>query len=116
MLANRLKQIRASKVVQTHAALAQLSGWQAGSNGAIQRHFEFSDFHHASNFMLRYTDYCQTTNMVPQWSNVYNKVTVELRNAEFGGVTTKEVAAGAFLNMVATQDLHRDVEEVLSLP
>ena len=55
-------------------------------------------------------------NLAPQWSNVYNKVTVELHNSEFGGVTTKEVAAGLYLDMVAKQDLSQDVEDVFSLP
>jgi len=39
--------------------------------------------------------------MVPQWANVYNRVTVSLKNAEFGGVTSKEVAAGSYLDMVS---------------
>ena len=50
--------------------------------------------------------------MVPQWSNVYNRVTVNLHNQEFGGVTTKEVAAGSYLDLVSNQTLTHDVEDV----
>jgi len=63
--------------------------------------------------MQRYTTYCHQINLVPQWTNVYNKVTVSLYNSEFGGLTTKEVAAGSYLEMVSRQTLSADVEDVL---
>ena len=43
--------------------------------------------------------------MVPAWANVYNRVTVTLANAEFGGVTQKELSAGQHLDMVAAQSI-----------
>jgi pterin-4a-carbinolamine dehydratase len=52
--------------------------------------------------------------MEPQWANVYNRVTVSLRNSEFGGVTSKEVAAGSYLEMVSHQTLSVDPEDVLN--
>ena len=93
--------MRASKRISTQQALSQLSGWQSGSNGELTKSYVFEDFHQASNFLQRYTDYCHRANMSPQWANVYNRVTVSLHNAEFGGVTTKEVAAGSYLDMVS---------------
>ena len=87
MLANYLKGIRASKKVPTPTALSQLQGWSEAPNGGITKKFVFEDFQQASNFMQRYTDYCQGINLTPQWSNVYNRVEVSLVNHEFGGVT-----------------------------
>ena len=52
--------------------------------------------------------------MIPQWSNVYNRVTVNLHNEEFGGVTALEVNAGSYLDMVSNQSLSHDVEDVLA--
>ena len=114
MLANYLKGIRAAKKVTSQTALAQLNGWSEGSNGALTKKFEFEDFHAASNFLKRYTDYCQAQNMTPQWSNVYNRVEVTLHNPEFGGVTAKEVSAGSYLDLVSKSSLHQDIEDVMS--
>ena len=52
--------------------------------------------------MERYTDYCQKVNGSPEWSNVYNRVSVRLYNAEFEGVTTKEIAMGKYLDRLST--------------
>ena len=52
--------------------------------------------------------------MIPQWSNVYNRVNVTLHNKEFGGVTSLEVNAGSYLDMVSKQSLAHDVEDVLA--
>jgi len=51
--------------------------------------------------------------MQPVWSNVYNKVSVRLSNKEFG-ITSKEVSAGSFLDMVSTKSLKADPEDTLA--
>ena len=70
----------------------------------------FSDFKEASNFVNRYTHYCQKTGSTPQWSNVYNRVNVTLSNAEFGEISTKEVQVAQYLDMLhsvkVTNHLH----------
>ena len=43
--------------------------------------------------------------MKPDWSNVYNKVSVRLSNKELG-ITAKEVNAGSFLDMVSSATLN----------
>ena len=53
--------------------------------------------------------------MAPQWSNVYNRVTVNLHNAEIGGVTQKEIAAANFLDKVCGQTYNQDVEDALNM-
>ena len=105
MLAQRLRAIRQAKCLPTAEAAAQLQGWRALECGSLQKEFLFADFHHASNFLLRYTNYCNKVNMAPAWANVYNRVTVTLANPEFGGVTQKELNAGHHLDMVAEQSL-----------
>ena len=55
--------------------------------------------------MQRYTEYCQNVSMKPDWSNVYNKVSVRLSNKELG-ITSKEVNAGSFLDMVSSATLN----------
>ena len=102
MLAKYLKEIRASKRIATSQALGQLGqGWSQGEDGTLSKEFTFDDHTQASNFMTRYADYCSKVNMSPVWSNVYNRVNVRLENAEFGGVTTKEISAGHYLDIVS---------------
>jgi 4a-hydroxytetrahydrobiopterin dehydratase len=101
MLARHLKQLRAAKVVETSQAASALGHGWTENQGAFKRDFVFGDFTEASHFLERYSEYCQKVNIAPQWSNVYNRVSVTLANKEFGGVTRKEVAAGSFLNMVS---------------
>ena len=116
MLSRYLKELRASKVVPASQALSSLgSGWSEGQGGAIEKQFTFEDFTQASNFMERYTDYCHKVNGSPEWSNVYNRVSVRLYNAEFDGVTTKEVNMGKYLDMVSTVSINKDVDEFLQL-
>ena len=115
MLAKYLKDMRASKVVQAPQAMGRLgAGWTHGENGALQKEFVFEDFVQASNFMQRYADYCHQVNNTPEWSNVYNRVNVRLHNAEFSGVTSKEVDIGQYLNTVSKATLNQDVDEVLT--
>jgi 4a-hydroxytetrahydrobiopterin dehydratase len=75
-------------------------GWSE-SEGAFKRDFTFNDFTEASTFLQRYAEYCQKVNIAPEWSNVYNRVSVTLQNKEFGELTQKEVDAGTYLNVVS---------------
>ena len=79
MLSNYLKQLRKNKIVSATQALSQLdNSWTQNSSGALEKHFTFEDYHQASNFLNRYTDHCQKLNFIPEWSNVFNKVSVRL--------------------------------------
>ena len=53
----------------------------------------------------------------PQWSNVYNKVSVTICNHEFGEVSTKEVEAANYLDMVHGIRVtnHHHINEHLSM-
>ena len=66
MLARYLKDLRGAKVVSASNAISSLgAGWTEGSNGAIEKQFEFADFTVAANFMDRYTEYCHKVNAEP---------------------------------------------------
>ena len=56
--------------------------------------------------MNRFTAYCSKLNHTPEWSNVYNRVSVRLHNNEFNGVTDKEVSIGQYLNTVSNVTLN----------
>jgi 4a-hydroxytetrahydrobiopterin dehydratase len=78
---------------ERETALGRLNGWvydEAAS--AISRDFKFKDFSEAFAFMTRVALLAQSANHHPEWSNVYNKVTVTLTTHEAGGVTAKDIA------------------------
>ena len=74
------------------AALGSLSGWRydAGAD-AITREFKFKDFSEAFGFMTRVALLAQAADHHPEWSNVYNKVTITLSTHSAGGLTEKDV-------------------------
>lgn len=74
------------------AALGSLSGWRYDAAAdAITREFKFKDFSEAFGFMTRVALLAQAADHHPEWSNVYNKVTITLSTHAAGGLTEKDV-------------------------
>ena len=67
---------------------------------SLERTFVFKSYEHANNFLVRYNSYCEKVNSTPQWSNVYNKVSVILQCTDVNTITHKEVSIAKYLNMV----------------
>lgn len=53
------------------------AGWTI-VNGKLHRDLEFDDFVAAFGFMAKVAIAANTMNHHPEWSNVYNKVTIDL--------------------------------------
>jgi 4a-hydroxytetrahydrobiopterin dehydratase len=68
------------------AGLSMLDGW-ALVKGNLHRIFEFKDFTRAFGFMKRVALAADRMNHHPDWSNAYNKVTVDLSTHSAGGLT-----------------------------
>ena len=66
--------------------LAALPGWEL-AGGRLRRELRFSDFSQAFAFMTRVALLAEKRDHHPDWSNVYNRVTVELWTHDAGGVT-----------------------------
>ena len=75
---------------ELNAALTGLPGWQA-RKGRLMREFRFKDFSEAFGFMARVALLAERMNHHPDWSNVYNRVTVELYTHDTGGITALDV-------------------------
>jgi 4a-hydroxytetrahydrobiopterin dehydratase len=57
----------------------------------LKKSFVFKDFSQAFAFMTRVALLAEKMNHHPNWSNVYNKVTIELSSHDAGNiVTTKD--------------------------
>lgn len=74
------------------AALADLPQWTATRAGkAIERRFEFADFVEAFGFMTRVALLAEKADHHPEWSNVYNRITVELTTHDAGGLSKRDI-------------------------
>ena len=61
--------------------------WKEADN-KLKRTFEFKNFIKAFSFMTRVAIVAEKMNHHPNWSNVYNTVTIELTTHDAGNVVT----------------------------
>lgn len=73
---------------------AELPEWQFGAEGGggIRRDFVFADFVQAFAFMTRIALVAEKHDHHPEWSNVYNRVSITLTTHDAGGLTAKDIA------------------------
>lgn len=65
------------------------TGWEMGDGrDAIQKTFKFADFADAFGWMTRVAIWAEKWNHHPEWSNVYNKVSVTLITHDVDGLST----------------------------
>ena len=62
--------------------------WKEENNKLI-RAFEFTDFVEAFGFMSKVAIIAEKMDHHPNWSNVYNKVTIELTTHDAGNIVTQ---------------------------
>jgi len=53
----------------------------------LKRQWQFSDFSEAFAFMTRVALLAESMQHHPNWSNVYNRVTIELTTHDLGGLS-----------------------------
>ena len=75
-------------------ALEQLvaNGWSTNPGGkAIRKEFKFRTFNAAFGWMSRVALTAEKISHHPDWSNSYNRVTVELTTHSAGGITDLDI-------------------------
>ena len=78
--------------VERDQALADLPGWALREDKrAITRDFEFRNFNEAWGVMSRIALICEKMNHHPEWSNVYNRLSITLTTHEAGGLSERDV-------------------------
>ncbi len=73
------------------------------SNNKLHRTFKFKDFTEAFAFMTRVAFLAEKHNHHPNWSNVYNSVTIELTTHDAGNKVTQK-----------DRDLARAIDDTIS--
>src|SRR5882724_13127998 len=79
------------------ARLHELTGWTV-VDGKLHREFKFADFVHAFGFMTSAALTAEAMGHHPEWSNVYNRLTVDLTTHDAGGISAKDIELARKLN------------------
>ena len=80
--------------------LQALPGWDL-VDGKLHRRFVFPDFAEAFRFMTAVAAEAERLNHHPEWSNVYNRVTVDLVTHDVGGITALDFELAARAQQLA---------------
>jgi 4a-hydroxytetrahydrobiopterin dehydratase len=82
-------------------ALTALTQWkEVPGRDAIKRDLKFKDFSQAWGFMCRVALEAEKADHHPEWSNVYNNVSIVLSTHDAGGVSEKDVALAKFIDSI----------------
>lgn len=78
---------------EVEAARTELSAWQydTWAGGRLLRSWIFKDFSDAFAFMTRVALLAEKQDHHPEWSNVYNKVSIVLTTHDAGGLSARDV-------------------------
>ena len=77
--------------------LKELKSWNY-QNEALQKSFKFKNFAEAWAFMSHVALLAEKADHHPDWSNVYNKVEINLTTHEAGGVSEKDFELAALID------------------
>lgn len=75
---------------EARSELASMEGW-ALEGGAIAKEFKFATFGEAFGFMARAALAAEKMDHHPEWTNVYNTVSVRLTTHDAGGLTRRDI-------------------------
>ena len=83
------------------SALTSLPDWTV-KDGKLHRDLTFRDFIHAFGFMSTAALAIEKKNHHPEWSNVYNRVSIDLTTHDSGGITAADVELARTLDEIAS--------------
>jgi 4a-hydroxytetrahydrobiopterin dehydratase len=78
----------------------QLANWSL-EGGKLHRKFEFANFVEAFGFMTQVAIVAEKMDHHPEWSNVYNRVEVDLTTHDAGGLTELDFELASFMNQAS---------------
>lgn len=85
------------------SALAELKDWSMVADGtAIEREFTFKGFNAAFGFMTQVALAAERANHHPEWSNVYNRVTIRWTTHSEGGLSDLDLRLARSCDRFAT--------------
>jgi 4a-hydroxytetrahydrobiopterin dehydratase len=94
---SRIEKMSESEIT---TALTTLPGWTV-AGGKLSREYRFEDFVHAFGFMATAAMAIEAMGHHPEWSNVWNRVSVQLTTHDAGGITEKDFTLARKLEQLA---------------
>lgn len=85
---------------QIQRELASLENWRIEA-GKLHREFKFAGFIEAFSFMTRVALLAEKMNHHPEWSNVYNRVVVDLTTHDAGGISSADFVLARHMEELA---------------
>jgi 4a-hydroxytetrahydrobiopterin dehydratase len=82
------------------ARLHELPGWALAA-GKLHREYKFGGFAEAFGFMSTCALVAQKKDHHPEWSNVFDRVVVDLTTHDAGGITALDFALATEMEAVA---------------
>jgi len=80
----------------------QLPAWSL-KEGKLQRELRFADFSEAFGFMSRVALAAEQLNHHPEWSNVWNRVVINLTTHDCGSLSNLDLALAQRIDALAGQ-------------
>ena len=77
--------------------LSQLSGWEL-QQGKLHKEFQFANFVEAFGFMASAALIAEKMGHHPEWSNVYNRVVMDLSTHDIGGISSLDFRLAAAID------------------
>jgi len=72
--------------------IPSLKGWKLiGDGQMIEKSWVFKDFSEAFSFMTQVALLAEKINHHPEWSNVYNCLTIQLRTHDCAGISQRDI-------------------------
>ena len=84
---------------EVEARLSKLSGWSCDpARDALFREIRLKDFSETFALMTRIALAAEQADHHPEWSNVYNRLSIWLTTHDAGGVSERDFALAALIN------------------
>ncbi len=86
---------------QISALAGELPQWSL-VDGKLHRELRFADFNEAFGFMTRVALIAEAMGHHPEWSNVWNRVVIDLTTHDAGGLSTLDVSLAQRIEQLAS--------------
>jgi 4a-hydroxytetrahydrobiopterin dehydratase len=85
---------------ELQARIQELNGWSI-ENNRLHREYRFATFIEAFGFMASVALVAEAQNHHPEWSNVYNKVSIDLTTHDAGGLSARDFSLARTIEQLA---------------
>lgn len=87
------------EISEIEEAIKELPEWTI-KNGKLHAEFIFSDFVEAFGFMVKAALHIEKINHHPEWFNVYNKISIDLKTHDTNGITQNDIKLARVLSSI----------------